>query len=76
MPLDRGTPRPMLEDVYKADITRDGKDFAVVRREGGKEQQEYLIGKVLFETPGWINEVCIRRRRRRGHVHRSSDCTR
>jgi serine/threonine protein kinase len=59
MPLDGGAPRPILKDVYEADITRDGKDFAVVRREGGKEQLEYPIGKVLFETPGWINDVRI-----------------
>jgi hypothetical protein len=59
MPLDGGAPRPILEDVYEADITRDGKDFAVVRLEGGKERLEYPIGKVLYETPGWINDVRI-----------------
>ena len=59
MPLDGGAPRPILEDVYEADITRDGKDFAVARLERGKERLEYPIGKVLYETPGWINDVRI-----------------
>ncbi len=59
MPLDGGAPRPILEDVYEADITRDGKEFAVVRRERGKQRLEYPIGKVLFETSGWITDVRI-----------------
>jgi len=59
MPLDGGAPRPILEDVYEADITRDGKEFAVVRRESGKQRLEYPIGKVLFETSGWITDVRI-----------------
>ena len=59
MPLDGGAPRPILEDVYEADITRDGKEFAVVRQEGGKQRLEYPVGKVLFETSGWITGVRI-----------------
>ena len=59
MPLEGGAPRPILEDVYEADITRDGKEFAVVRRERGKQRLEYPIGKVLFETSGWITDVRI-----------------
>lgn len=59
MPLEGGAPRPILEDVYEADITRDGKEFAAVRREHGKQRLEYPIGKVLFETPGWITDVRI-----------------
>jgi len=59
MPLDGGAPRPILEDVYEADISRDGKEFAVVRREHGKQRLEYPIGKLLYETGGWINDVRI-----------------
>ena len=59
MPLEGGAPRPILEDVYEADITRDGKEFAVVRRERGKQRLEFPIGKVLFETSGWIADVRI-----------------
>ena len=59
MPLEGGAPRPILEDVYEADITRDGKDFAVVRQQGGKQRLEFPIGKVLFETSGWITDVRV-----------------
>ncbi len=59
MPIDGGAPRPILENVYEADITRDGKDFAIVRREGGKQRLEFPIGKILFETAGWISDVRI-----------------
>jgi serine/threonine protein kinase/Tol biopolymer transport system component len=59
MPIDGGAPRPILDEAYDADITRDGKDFAVVRRDGGKQRLEFPIGKVLFETQGWISDVRI-----------------
>ncbi len=59
LPLEGGTPRPILEDVYAADINRDGKDIAVVRSAGGKQRLEFPIGKVLFETQGWITDVRI-----------------
>ncbi len=58
-PMDGGTPRPILEDVYAADISRDGKEFAVVRASGGRQQLEYPIGKVLYRTEGWISDVRI-----------------
>lgn len=59
MPLEGGAPRPILEDVFEADIARDGKDFAVLRENLGKQRLEYPIGKVLFETSGWITDVHI-----------------
>src|SRR5262249_34143066 len=43
-----GAPREILDDVWDADISRDGKQFAVVRSAGGPQQLEYPIGKVLF----------------------------
>ncbi|MBZ5629851.1 MAG: protein kinase [Acidobacteriia bacterium] len=59
LPLEGGTPRPILEDVYDADISRDGKEFAVVRSDRGKQRLEFPVGKVLFETAGWISDVRI-----------------
>ncbi|MGI9101498.1 MAG: protein kinase domain-containing protein [Terriglobales bacterium] len=59
LPLEGGTPRPILENVYDADISRDGKEFAVVRSYGGKQRLEFPIGKVLFESAGWISDVRI-----------------
>ena len=59
MPIDGGAPRPILDDVYDADITRDGKDFAIVHQVGGHQRLEFPVGKVLFETPGWVSDVRI-----------------
>jgi Tol biopolymer transport system component len=50
-----GTPREVLEDVYWADWGPDGKSFAVVRAVGPRTRLEYPIGKVLYETDGWIS---------------------
>jgi Tol biopolymer transport system component len=50
-----GTPREVLEDVLWADWAPDGKSFAVVRAAGPKSRLEYPIGKVLYETEGWIS---------------------
>jgi Tol biopolymer transport system component len=50
-----GTPREVLEDVLWADWGPDGKSFAVVRAVGPRNRLEYPIGKVLYETEGWIS---------------------
>ena len=50
-----GTPREILEDVVEADWAPDGKDLAVVRGEKGKFRLEYPIGRVLYETRGYIS---------------------
>ena len=60
MPIDGGAPRPILNDVFDADISRDGKEFAVVLREGGGQRLEFPMGKVVFTTAGWISDVRIR----------------
>ncbi len=54
-----GTPREILEAVWDADISRDGKQFAVVRKPGGPQQLEYPIGNVLFKTSGYISHPRI-----------------
>jgi len=58
-PASGGTVREILEDVWDADISRDGKQFAVVRSAGGPQQLEYPIGKVLFKINGYISDVRI-----------------
>jgi eukaryotic-like serine/threonine-protein kinase len=47
-------PRRLLDDVQFADWSPDGKDFATVRDESGRVRLQFPIGKVLFETSGWI----------------------
>ena len=58
-PASGGTAREILEEVWDADISRDGKDFAVVRSTGGPQQLEYPIGKILFKSGGYISDVRI-----------------
>ena len=58
-PANGGTPREILESVWDADISRDGKQFAVVRKPAGPQQLEYPIGKVLFKTNGYISHLRI-----------------
>jgi hypothetical protein len=57
LPLGGGAPRPVLDSVHYADWTPDGKDFAVVRFVPGSHvyRLEYPVGKVLYETTGWIS---------------------
>jgi Tol biopolymer transport system component len=54
MPLAGGAPRELLEDVYYADWSPDGKNLAVARAVDGRFRLEYPIGKVLYEAAGWI----------------------
>jgi len=54
MPLSGGAAREVLQDVFYADWAPDGKNLAVVRPVDGKFRLEYPIGKVLYETAGWI----------------------
>ncbi len=49
-----GAPRDILDDVQWADWGPDGKNLAIVREVGVNSRLEFPIGKVLYETPGWI----------------------
>ncbi|HKC26229.1 MAG TPA: protein kinase [Thermoanaerobaculia bacterium] len=49
-----GAPREVLDGVEFADFAPDGKELAVVREVSGRRRLEYPIGKVLYETNGWI----------------------
>ena len=55
VPLAGGAPRELLEDVQWADWGPEGSHLAVVRSVAGKTRLEYPIGKVLYETAGWIS---------------------
>ncbi len=54
VPLSGGAPKEILTDVTYADWAPGRSDLAVVHRVAGKERLEYPIGKVLYETAGWI----------------------
>jgi len=50
-------PRDLLDNVEQADWTPDGSALAVVHTVGGKSRLEYPIGKVLYETAGWVSHI-------------------
>ncbi|HZD45061.1 MAG TPA: hypothetical protein VE109_03195, partial [Acidobacteriaceae bacterium] len=50
-------PRDLLDNVETAAWTPDGNGLAVVHSVSGKGRLEFPIGKVLYETAGWISDV-------------------
>ena len=56
-PLSGGAPREIAEDVTDADWTPAGDGLAIVRTSGGRYRIEFPIGKVLYETNGWISDI-------------------
>jgi Tol biopolymer transport system component len=61
MPLGGGAPREVVEGVQDADWSPDGQSLAVVRNVGARRRLEYPIGRVLYETGGWISHVRVGR---------------
>jgi len=59
VPMAGGAPREVLENVQWADWSPDGNNLVVVREVGGRNRIEYPIGKVLYETGGWISDPRI-----------------
>jgi hypothetical protein len=59
VPLGGGPPRPILENVMRADWNPEGTDFAVVCSAGSQSRVEYPPGNILFETSGQIGSVSI-----------------
>jgi eukaryotic-like serine/threonine-protein kinase len=52
--LSGGAPREILENVRQGDWGPGGRDLAVVHHVGDKDRLEFPVGKVLYETSGWI----------------------
>jgi Tol biopolymer transport system component/predicted Ser/Thr protein kinase len=59
VPMSGGAPREVLENVQWADWSPDGTNFAVIREYGGLSRLEYPIGKVLYQTGGWLSHPRI-----------------
>jgi len=55
IPPGGGEPREVAENIDYADWAPDSSSLAIVRRYGGQQRLEYPIGKVLFETTGWLS---------------------
>jgi eukaryotic-like serine/threonine-protein kinase len=56
VPLGGGAPREILDKVDWADWGPDGKQLAVVHGVGSKSTLEFPLGKVLYQTQGWIGD--------------------
>jgi serine/threonine protein kinase/Tol biopolymer transport system component len=59
VPLAGGAPREILQGVQSADFSPDGKELAVTRVVGNRSRLEYPIGKVVYETPGWLSGIRV-----------------
>jgi Tol biopolymer transport system component len=57
--MSAGAPREILEGVQWADWAPDGTNLAVVRDVGGRNRLEFPIGKVLYESGGWISHARV-----------------
>jgi serine/threonine protein kinase len=57
-PLAGGSPREVLEDVRWADWSPSG-ELAVVHHAEGRDRIEYPLGKVLYQSNGWISHIRV-----------------
>jgi eukaryotic-like serine/threonine-protein kinase len=58
-PLSGGAARDVLEGVQHADWLPDGSDLAVSHVVDDKYRVEFPIGKVVYETTGWVSHVSV-----------------
>ncbi|HEV1993848.1 MAG TPA: protein kinase, partial [Candidatus Acidoferrum sp.] len=59
VPFTGGAPREVAERVLCADWSPDGETLAVARESNGHIRLEYPLGKVLYETGGWVSDVRV-----------------
>jgi eukaryotic-like serine/threonine-protein kinase len=59
VPIDGGAPREVLENVQDADWAPKGDAMAVVRVTPGKYRLEYPVGKILYQTTGWLSNIRV-----------------
>jgi eukaryotic-like serine/threonine-protein kinase len=59
MPLGGGAARELLEEVGEADWDPEGRQLAVIREVRGMTRLEYPIGRVLYQSNGWISHARV-----------------
>src|SRR5262249_38673876 len=57
VPMDGGGARAVLDDVEDADWSPDGSQLAVIRNTPTKRRIEYPIGKIVYESEGWLSDI-------------------
>jgi hypothetical protein len=58
-PANSRAPRELLENVSSADWSPDGKELAAIHVVDGRYRLEYPLGKVLYQTDGYLSHVRI-----------------
>ena len=58
-PVGGGAPREVVEQIQWADWSPDGTALAIVRDINGRNRLEYPVGKMLYETGGWVGHPRI-----------------
>ncbi|MGE5175383.1 MAG: protein kinase domain-containing protein [Hyphomicrobiales bacterium] len=59
MPVGGGAPRELLDGVYEADWSPDGRQLMAVREEAGLTRIEYPMGTPIYQTTGWVSHVRV-----------------
>jgi hypothetical protein len=59
MPVGGGAARELLEGVFEADWSPDGRQLCIVREESGLTRIEYPMGTPIYQTPGWVSHVRV-----------------
>ena len=59
MPLEGAAPREIMEGVREADWGSDGENLAVIHELDEKDRLEFPIGKVLYESAGYLSDVRV-----------------
>jgi dipeptidyl aminopeptidase/acylaminoacyl peptidase len=54
-----GATREILDDVFWADWLPGAEGLAIVRQTGRGQRLEFPIGKVVYETTGWISHLRV-----------------
>ncbi len=57
--LGSTAPREILEEIRQADWSPDGSELAIIRMADGKDRLEFPIGKVLYETAGYLSDLRV-----------------
>src|SRR5450830_1349020 len=57
--LGSTAPREILEGIRQADWSPDGSELAIIRMANGKDRLEFPIGKVLYDTAGYLSDLRV-----------------
>jgi len=59
MPVGGGAARELLDGVFEADWSPDGRTLCIVREENGLTRIEYPMGSPIYQTAGWVSHVRV-----------------